>query len=370
MGDVVVPKLNATDDAYTLVEWVVPDAAHVAAGDVVATIETSKALADLEVTEDGYLSHGVAPGTSCAPSDVVGQLWSSPSLAAAAGAHAPARAAAAASTGPDGGPVITRPAQELMRERGLPADTVSGLGKPVIRRADVEAVLARRQDGPGDNPAEVLSDHQRAVARTVARSHASIPDAFVVMKVGAAALARRQAEIAAERRSFVGLPEQVIHAMGRLHRTFPRFYCLVGDDLSLSGSASADVGVTIDVGKGLLVPVVRDVAALDVVEIAQRLMRLRTRAMRGRITETDLAGPVITLALHMDPGVVSARPVIFPGQVCTLSLTSVQGELALSPDGTVVSREFFHVGMSFDHRIVNGRDACRYLTALREELEA
>jgi 2-oxoglutarate dehydrogenase E2 component (dihydrolipoamide succinyltransferase) len=266
--------------------------------------------------------------------------------------------------------VLTKPALDLMRERAVSPDAVAALGRPVVRRADIEALLAGGGDGDRRETTEVLSARQRAVARTVARSHATIPDAFVVMKVSATAMLRRQADISSTRKAFVGVPEQVVRAVGRLHATFPRFYCAVADDLSLTPAERADVGVTVDVGTGLLVPVVRDVASLDVVEIAQRLMSLRTRAMRGRINEADLAGSAVTLALHMDPGVILARPVIFPGQVCTLSLAALQHELISSGDGAVVDHPFVTVGMSYDHRVVNGRDACRYLTALREELEA
>ncbi|GAA0743777.1 2-oxo acid dehydrogenase subunit E2 [Dactylosporangium roseum] len=364
MGDVVVPTLNNNDDSYTLIEWLTPAAGRVAAGDVVATVETSKAVNELTVDEDGYLSHCVAERTECGPGDVVGRVWASRPEAVAAGT-APAVRAQPPGTS-TAVPVVTRPARELMERHGIAIEAVAGLGKPVVKRTDVEGLVA----GGGDGDRERLGPHQQAVARTVALSHATIPDAFVVVKVPAGRLLRRQAEIAGSHRAFVGLPEQVIKAVGQLHATFPRFYCTVNEDLSLSPAPRADIGVTVDVGTGLFVPVLRDVAGLEVPQIAERLLRLRVRALRGRITEADLAGSHLTVALHVDQGIVMAKPVVFPGQVCTLSLTAPQSELALAEDGTVVSHDYFHVGMSFDHRVVNGRDASRFLTALRAALDA
>jgi 2-oxoglutarate dehydrogenase E2 component (dihydrolipoamide succinyltransferase) len=388
MGDVVIPRLNATDDVYVLVEWVAPTGAQVAEGDVVAMIETSKATTDLVASEKGYLEHRIAGQTECAPGQVVAVL-----TAIRPGTVDPAQERGPEPVSfpppppeprslPPAGPLLTRPAQELMREHGIPVQAVAALGRPVIRRTDVETLLAEgapdavgtpRSAGrpePVSTEHPVLSPHQRAVARTVARSHATVPSAFLVMKISAEAVLRRQRELGETSRTFVGLPEQVITAVGVLHATFPRFYDAVADDLTLTPSPRADVGVTIDVGRGLLVPVVRDVAALEVTDVARRLMSLRAKAVRGRIGEPDLTGSAITMALHTDPGIVHARPVVFPGQVCTLSLTALQTELGLSNRGTPVARPFFCVGMAYDHRVVNGRDATRYLTALREELES
>ncbi len=128
--------------------------------------------------------------------------------------------------------------------------------------------------------------------------------------------------------------------------------------------------MTIDVGRGLFVPVIRDTDQLDLAGIAAALMNFRVRAMRRTMTDDDLNGGCITLTLHLEPGVVLARPVVFPGQTCALSLCAQQRELRLDSAGQVTCHEYFHLGIAYDHRVINGADAIRFLAAIRDELES
>lgn len=215
-------------------------------------------------------------------------------------------------------------------------------------------------------PAAARPAHQDAVRQVVSRSHATIPAAFAAVRVDAAELVRGQRRISVRARMFIGVPELVIWAVARLRSRFPQCFspARAGPDTRV------DLGVTIDVGNGLSVVVIRDAGRLDVPEISARLMDFRTRAVRGALREADFTDPHLTVSLHMEPGIVLARPIVAPGQVCTLALCPVHRELHLAPSGMVEPRDYFQLGLAYDHRALNGGTAGAFLTSLRDRLEA
>jgi 2-oxoglutarate dehydrogenase E2 component (dihydrolipoamide succinyltransferase) len=115
--------------------------------------------------------------------------------------------------------------------------------------------------------------------------------------------------------------------------------------------------------------VVRDAHQRSVAEIADLLMDFRVRAMRDTLRPADLEGGNIMVSLNNEEGVLAAIPIVMPGQTCALSLAGTRHELVLGADGTPVSRSVVHVGLAYDHRYVNGRDAMRFLRAVKAGLE-
>ncbi|MEU1763140.1 2-oxo acid dehydrogenase subunit E2 [Micromonospora sp. NPDC005652] len=359
MGDLTISRLNSNDETYILLEWLVPAASEVAAGDAVATIETSKAVTDLVCAESGFLTPRVEAGATCRPGDIVGYLSSKRPV--------PAQGVERATPAPEAASiVVTRSAQELIDRHGISATQVAGLGKRVVKALDVQSLLGAVASDGRRTP---LAAHQRAVARTVQASHLTIPAAFLVAKVSATELVAAQRHIGQRARAFIGLPELVISAVARLWKDFPHCFATVHDDLTVEPAERPDIGVTIDVGTGLYVPVIPGADALGVTELASRLMDFRVRAMRRGFRDADLGPARLTLSLQMESGIMLSRPIIFPGQVCVLSMCGLQNELGLDADGAVRPHEYFHLGLTYDHRAINGREAAAFLTAIKGALE-
>jgi 2-oxoglutarate dehydrogenase E2 component (dihydrolipoamide succinyltransferase) len=154
----------------------------------------------------------------------------------------------------------------------------------------------------------------------------------------------------------VGLAEIFVQAVAALHARFPLFFAEPGDThATLSGRP--DIGVTVDLGHGLYVPVIRDAATRTLKEIAGTLMRHRLSATTGDFTEADLTGANFVITLHTEGGVVLAIPFVFPGTACALAVTAPQ-------DGTLAD-----IGLAYDHRLINGRDATLFMAALKETVE-
>ncbi|ETK35820.1 2-oxo acid dehydrogenase subunit E2 [Microbispora sp. ATCC PTA-5024] len=296
-------------------------------------------------------------------------------------------------------PVVTAPARALIEELGIAPAELRALGVPVVRRADVERLAAARlaptgdggrtgqagDAGPGDDgrpggagwrpssggasgtPHE-LSRVQRAVARAVRASHETIPAAYTVMRIDVGDALALAARLTRGVRRPVGLPELVTCAVARLHAAFPLLYATLADERTALLPDAPHIGVTMDAGAGLFVPVVHDAARRSLKEVAARLMEYRLAAATGDFREDDLAGANIVVTLHHDGDVTLAIPLIFPGHACALAVASPQEVLQLR-GGEVVGRTYANIGLAYDHRLVNGRDAALYLRALKDLLE-
>ncbi|MGW0204180.1 2-oxo acid dehydrogenase subunit E2, partial [Nonomuraea sp. NPDC003201] len=268
------------------------------------------------------------------------------------------------------GPIVTAPAQALIDEHGVDPARIRALGKKLIKRADVLALLETGTLETGTGDAQPLPAVQRAVAAAVTRSHQTIPAAFTAVKLDAGPAIARARALSKEARALVGLPELLVSAVASLHGQFPMCFAepVAADPLAVRPSAAPNVGVTVDVGNGLYVPVLRDADRLSVKEIAERLTAYRTKAAQAAFREDDLAGGNIVVTLHTDTAVLLAVPIVFPGQTCALSLCAPQHEFALDSAGNVVKRTTVTLGLAFDHRLVNGREAAMFLNAIRKTI--
>ncbi|WP_431898636.1 2-oxo acid dehydrogenase subunit E2 [Nonomuraea sp. bgisy101] len=367
MAELRVPKLNNNDTEYLLVEWLVADGSPVHEDDMVAVVETSKAAEELPADASGVLRHVVRAGAWCRPDEVIARIAGE---SAGERADEPAdRAADAAAVedravtptpGPAGpatepaaadptasGPLITAPAQRLIDELGVPMERIHALGLELVRKTDVERMLGLVHE---------LSKVQRAVARAVEQSHRTIPAAYLAVRMDlAGALDHAAAQTRAVRRP-VGLAEIFVQAVAGLHGGFPLFFAAL-DGTTARLSRAPDIGVTVDMGEGLYVPVIHDAAGRTTKEIASALMRHRVAATTGDFKESDLTGANFVVTLHTDGGVVLAVPFVFPGTACALAVTAPQ-------EGTVAD-----IGLAYDHRLINGRDAALFMNALRAVIE-
>jgi 2-oxoglutarate dehydrogenase E2 component (dihydrolipoamide succinyltransferase) len=360
VAEVLIPVLNANDEHYVLTERLVSDGAGVQAGDSIAIVETSKAATELACHETGILHWLTDAMSDCRPGQSVARI-------VAPGSAVPVHD----EPGPGGarqhsGVTITKAARQFMRERGLTEAQVAESGKRLIRVADVEAIS--RQEMSTSMSRSALPRNQQAVARTVSRSHATIPSAFLAIKVAMPSAAvpvssEHPAEVASS-----GLAERVIGSVAAMSRAFPLMFARVGEDLSLTGPGSIDIGVTIDVGKGLTIPTIPAADGKDVSDIAARLLALRVKAMRRTLTSEDLGEPCLVVALQQEPGIVFSIPIVYPGNVCAVSVGALAWEVVPRSDGQLGAHACFQLGLSYDHRFVNGRDAALFLSAIRDHL--
>ena len=366
MIEIRAPKLNNNDRAYVLVEWLVENNQAVTSGEAIAALETSKAIEDVVSADDGILQHLVPVGAECAPGDLIARV-------VPPGADESPVPATSAGTQPQlakpAGQFVTAPAQELIDQLGIDPRLVRELPVKVVRAVDVQGLAASPQE-QSDARLYTLSQHQRAVAETVGLSHRTIPAAYTVMKVDAEAARAEAQRLTVRMRAIIDLPDLLVAAVARLHGKHPLFFASPVDDSHARLCEEAHVGVTMDVGRGLVVPVVHNASRLSFSELVTVLGGYRQAALTGRYRESDLNGGNISVTLHNDEDVVVAVPLILPGQTCALALAGPRREAQVEEDGQVRARTVVNVGLAYDHRFINGRDAVLFLHDVKAALEA
>lgn len=366
MTEIVVPKLNNNDASYVLVEWLFEDGQPVPAGEPVALVETAKAVEELVVEQGGVLHRLRQVGDECADGDLVGRLFADEEERSAFLADA-GRSPEGAEDAAD--MVITDPAREMIERHGLDLGRIRRLGRRTVRRADVEALLAGA--GAQDEGVRRLSRNQIAIAEVVSASHREIPAAFAAMKIDAGPALRIRRDVLATGQPPFDLVELVVAVVARLRAEFPVCFGSLRDRHTLSLPDAAHVGVTVDTGNGLFVPVVHDAETRTPGEIAGVLADLRRRAGRGAMREHELTGGNISVSVSNYADVVLSVPVVLPPQVCMLSVCGIERELRMAPgSGEIGERPVFNLGLSYDHRVINGRYAVMFLRAAKAVLES
>ena len=378
MRELLLPKFNNNDEGCVLVGWTVDDGAAVSADAVVAEVETAKALEELVADADGVLHRLVEAGAHCEFGRPVGLLFDSRQerddyLAAAV--------VTTASEGEgegedhDGGPepMLSDAARTLAQDHGIRTEQLRTLGKRVVKASDVQRLIDQgfmdqeaasvAAGASADAVVVSLSPRQRAVAAVVSEAHRTIPAAFAAIAVDLTAFRATRGGAP------YGLVELLVKAIAARHADFPLFFATSGADHTLTLASAANVGVTVDVGTGLFIPVLKDAAHRPIGELTDDLMDFRVSALRQNFREDAFADEAITLSLHNDPDIILAAPIVHPGRTCVVTLCAERSEVALTEDGMPFTRPVTTVAVTYDHRYLNGRDAVRFLTAVKQDLE-
>jgi 2-oxoglutarate dehydrogenase E2 component (dihydrolipoamide succinyltransferase) len=361
--EITVARTNNNDDEFVLIGWLVEDGCLVEPMQVVAEIETSKVVIEIASEAAGLLHRALLTGERYPFGATIGYVFSDDTerqefLAGAsrqqAVEHEPQ--------------TITKVAREFMEAHGLTDDDLRGLGKKLIKKSDVEELLSQRVAAPPQMLE--LSWRQAAIAETVSLSHASIPKAFLAMKVTCGDALTMLGDLSASTDCMIGMTELLVKITAGLREQFPLFFGRLLDKTHFAPATESAIGVTLDVGKGLFVPVVRDAAQRSLQDIAEILMEFRIKAFRDSFKGEDLRGGAITISLNTEKDTVFVLPVILPEQSCMLSLSAVQEELILTPEQKVSSRSYIILGLAYDHRVVNGYEAVQFVKALKAQVES
>ncbi|MEU1127863.1 2-oxo acid dehydrogenase subunit E2, partial [Streptomyces sp. NPDC005899] len=214
-----------------------------------------------------------------------------------------------------------------------------------------------------------LDRMQQGTAAVVTRSHREVPAGFTVVRAEVGPTLDALAALGEETGTTFGLGEAVIKAVAAQHEEFPLFFGTLLDDRTVGLADAPHVGVTVDVDGSLYVPVVRRAHEQSLEEVADTLMEFRMKALTKDFLATELDGGNIAVSLNPDPGVVLVHPIVLWPQLCMVSVGAVEEEYRPGADGTPRAVRYVHLGLAYDHRVVNGRDAVRFLTGVRSVLE-
>ncbi|HEX6340865.1 2-oxo acid dehydrogenase subunit E2 [Umezawaea sp.] len=313
---VTAPKLNNNDATYLVVDWLVEDGATVEPGTPLVELETSKAVEEIAADAAGVLRIVVPSGTEVEFGALLAEI---------------------------GGP---GPAPEAVRTEAVRTEAVRTA--PDAERA------------PTRPHVHLLDRAQQGTAAVVTRAHREVPAAFTAIEVRVDALLERLRRLSDESGADVGVADAVVKAVGLAHADFGHLFGSLVDERTVALTDTADVAVTLDAGHGLYTPVVRDCAGRSLVDVSDDLMDFRMKAWRGEFAAAELTGGAITVSLNTDDDVLLVQPIVMWPQLCMVSVGGLRGQVVLD-DGAPVATTVVVLGLAYDHRVVNGADAVRFL---------
>ncbi|WP_041548272.1 dihydrolipoamide acetyltransferase family protein [Nocardioides sp. JS614] len=414
-----MPEVAANATEAVLAEWLVSENAEFGALDTIATVETEKALVDVEAEDAGVvLKTLVPPGALVevgapiavlgAPGEAVGDLGA---VLAELGVAEPVDhvlperrslvepvdpvvepVEAPAPTQGSNHRVFASPlARRLARLAEIPVEEIAGTGpRGRILRRDVEAAVAARPATPVVEqraPASVVetpaptqgsaskvepvdvphSRLRRAVANRLAESKQTAPHFYLRATVRADRLVDLRAELNEGAETRVSLNDLVVKAVAAAHARVPEMNVVWTPDAVRSFS-SVDVAVAVATDRGLVTPVLRDVTSLTVTAVAAKVQDLAARAREGRLKQDELEGGTISVTNLGMYGVEEFAAIINPPHAAILAVGAVREEPVVE-DGAVVPGKVLTVTLSVDHRPVDGVVAARWLAAFVDLVE-
>lgn len=297
---------------------------------------------------------------------------------------AEAPVAATATEAPTGqtGARATPVVRKLARERGVDLAAVVGTGREGrITREDVmnaaEAPEAARpavtsagaQEAPGGDERIPVRGARRLIAQKMTRSWQEIPQVTSFHTVDATQVdgLRRELSDDSHRVSSLAVIVRALVEICRDHPTLNSSFD--GDAGEIVLRRSYHVGIAADTERGLLVPVVRDVDRKGITEVAREMAEVVEAARAGKATPDQLTGSTITVSNYGVFGSEAGTPIINHPEAAILGVGKI-GPRPMVVDGRVEARTVVTLALTFDHRIMDGADADRAMTALRELVES
>ncbi len=412
--DIVVPTLSESVLQARIARWLKREGEAVHAGEAVAELETEKVNFEIGAETTGTLARVARrEGEDVRPGDVIGTIdetAAAPAEPAAAARPAspaapqprsalpepppPAEEAAA----PPGKPQPTPIARRLAAEHGIDAASLAGTGPGGrVTKEDVELYLQRR-DASGvaavstpprpaapaaagaAMPAATTRPEERirmslrrlTIARRLVevRETAAALTTFNEIDMGAMMEVRARHRAALEARHGVspGIVAFFVRAAVAALRASPHVNAEIqGDEIVVKHYY--DIGIAIGAREGLVVPVVRDADRRSMVEVERAIRDVAARAEQRTLTLDDLRGGTFTITNGGVFGSLMSTPLLNPPQAAILGLHRIT-ERPVARDGQVVVRPMMYVALTYDHRLVDGREAVQFLAHIRALIEA
>jgi 2-oxoglutarate dehydrogenase E2 component (dihydrolipoamide succinyltransferase) len=398
--EVQVPQLSESVAEGTLASWKKKIGEAVGRDEILIDIETDKVVLEVPSPSAGVLVEIVKGDGETV---VSGELIARIDTEAKAGAAAPASAAPKAAAAPAAAPAAAVPAgtaspaaRKILDEKGVAAADVAGSGRggrvtkedavaasakaaapagPVAVPAAVSALLPMPATGVDTGPRteqRVPMTRLRArIAERLLQSQATnaILTTFNEVNMGPVMALRKQYGEKFEKTHGVrlGFMGFFVKAACAALQKFPILNASVdGNDIVYHGYI--DIGIAVGSPRGLVVPIIRNADQLSIADIEKKIAEFGAKAKDGKLTIEDLTGGTFSISNGGVFGSMMSTPIINPPQSAILGIHATK-DRAMVENGQVVVRPMNYLAMSYDHRIIDGREAVLGLVTMKEALE-
>ena len=361
MSTFTLPDLGEGLHEAEIVSWHVNEGDHVVTDQPLLAVETDKAVVEIPSPHSARVVKLFgAPGDRVPVGDPLVEFESVGTQAdsgTVVGAIDESRSAEVSRTvAPRTGGKATPRVRALARKMGVDLDIVQGTGPDgVVTNTDVERAA---QVLAGSAPAEPLRGVRRAMAERMAKAHAEVVPASVT----------DEADVEAWHDG-ANVMLRLIHAVAAGCAASPACNAwFEPDTMTRRVHQVVDLGVAVDTGEALFVPVIRDVANRTPAELASGLERLKADVLARTIPPEELRGQTITLSNFGTVGGRHAALVVVPPQVVILGVGRMTRQV-VAVEGQPAVHLVLPLSLTFDHRAVTGAEAARFLQAVKGDLE-
>ncbi|KQV89240.1 2-oxoglutarate dehydrogenase complex dihydrolipoyllysine-residue succinyltransferase [Pelomonas sp. Root1237] len=402
--DVQVPQFSESVSEGTLLTWKKKPGEAVTIDETLVEIETDKVVLEVPAPASGVLAEVlVADGSTVVSQQLLAKIDTEGKAGAAAAAPAAAAAAPVAAAAPaaaNKGDVAMPAAAKILAEKGLAATDVAGSGKdgrvtkgdalgaqpkpaavaaPLVVPASpavakpLPAVAAPAQQNLGDRPEQrVPMTRLRArIAERLVQSQSTnaILTTFNEVNMAPVMEMRKKFQEKFEKEHGVklGFMSFFVKAAVAALKKYPIINASVdGNDIVYHGYF--DIGIAVGSPRGLVVPVLRNVDQMSFADIEKKIAEFGQKAKDGKLSIDDLTGGTFSISNGGTFGSMLSTPIINPPQSAILGVHATK-DRAVVENGQVVVRPINYLAMSYDHRIIDGREAVLGLVTMKEALE-
>ena len=415
-ADITVPVFPESITEGTVLSWHKQPGEQFARGELLAEVETDKVVFEVPAPDNGMLTEISVPAgatvksgqsiarfdkgdkpkevkTETTTSTVVKTAPPAPTAKATVSKPVPEKTLSEAAA-------VMPAAKRLMEEHGLDARKITGSGKGGrILKEDVERQIGKNEIEPKPETEPVKTKPAEAVAKSTAtrpvtagerperrvpmtRLRARIAERLVESQSTAVILTtfnevnmqpvmelrtRHRERFEKEYGVRLGYMSFFVKASVEAIRHFPEISASIdGNDIVYHGYY--DIGVAVSTPRGLVVPVLRDADRLSLADIESGIKDFGDRAQNGRLVIEEITGGIFTITNGGVFGSLMSTPILNPPQSAILGMHKIQ-ERPVAENGQVVVRPMMYLALSYDHRLIDGREAVQFLVMIKELLE-
>ena len=383
--DVKVPMLSESVSEGTLLEWKKKVGEAVARDEILIDIETDKVVLEVPSPQAGVLVEIIAQnGETVAAEQVLARIDTAATASASAetpaAAPAPEAAPAAAQTN-----AAMPAAAKLAAETGVDVNALQGSGRDGrVLKEDVQNATAKPAAAPAaaSAPAPVPAGARPEQRVPMSRLRARVAERLLASQQENAILttfnevnmkpimdlrAKYKEKFEKEHGVKLGFMSFFVKAAVAALKKYPVVNASVdGSDIVYHGYF--DIGIAIGSPRGLVVPILRDADQMSIADIEQAIVDYAKKAKDGKIALEDLTGGTFSITNGGTFGSMMSTPIINPPQSAILGMHATK-ERAVVENGQVVVRPMMYLALSYDHRIIDGREAVLTLVAIKDALE-
>ena len=389
--EIRIPAVGESIHEALLVAWRVADGATIREGEVLCDLETDKVNVELPAEISGTVQIAVPAGQTLPIGAIIGAI-----VPGEVPAATPPAEPAGAVKAPPAAPPVNPGAAKLAREQGLDPAGLPGSGRggrvtvedvqqaggraqreqarseasPVAQVAPAPAGAEKAPDGRPLTREPMSPLRQRIAARLLAaRQQTALLTTFNEADLGTLKelRTRHQAQFTQKHGIKLGLMSFFVKATVEALKAYPAVNARI-DGSDIVYHHYFDIGIAVGTERGLVVPVLRDADRLTFAEIEQTIAELAQKANARKLTLAELEGGTFTISNGGIYGSLLSTPLINPPQTGVLGMHAVQ-ERPVARDGQVVIRPMMYLALSYDHRLIDGREAVGFLKLIKQYLE-